>query len=372
MTIEPKSPIEADRPSIFDYPMPALREWLGQHGHPSYAAAQLYQWLYRKRARNFGEMTNLSKSLRGELEAHFALQIPEIASRQEDQADGAVKALFRLPDGEGVETVVMPYYSEKIQTQPRTGKVNKREPSESEEYTICLSTQAGCQFGCRFCASGRSGWKRNLTAGEIVAQVLAFLWEGKNITHAVFMGTGEPLHNLNALRDAIDILCAKEGLGLSSRRLTVSTVGLVPEIYRIALEDWKVKLAASLHATTDESREKLMPLARAYQIDQLMDALRFYQRRNGRRISLEYLLIDGVNDRPKDAERMKKLMEGLLCHVNIIPCNKVGEFPYRPPSHDKIQTFKKLLLQYHIDATVRYSRGRNIDAACGQLRLRHE
>ncbi|MGC9326826.1 MAG: 23S rRNA (adenine(2503)-C(2))-methyltransferase RlmN, partial [Candidatus Hinthialibacter sp.] len=341
-------------------------------GHPAFRAKQLLQWIYQRGAVSFEEMTDLSKPLREELQNSFSISTPPIRVRQEDPADGTVKCLFELRDGECVEAVLMPRYEDGAKTDPQTGVVKNHKQMKMQGYTTCITTQVGCMFACRFCASGQMGLKRNMTADEIIAQVMAFHRAEPSLSRIVFMGTGEPLHNYDHVKRAIDILTDPLGLGFSPRRITVSTVGLVPEIYRMAKEGWKVKLAVSLHATTDAKRAEIMPLARSYQLDQLKDALLYYQRNNGRRISLEYLMLGGVNDSRKDAERLLRFCDGLLSHVNLIPYNAVSKSEFRPSSQERLQWFKDGLRRGKIDATVRYSRGRHIDAACGQLRLRHE
>lgn len=359
------------RQSILNLSLPNLTKWLERKGHPSYRAGQIFQWLYQRGAVSYDAMLNVPKAIRQELADTFDFQPLPLLARSGDPGDGTLKLLLGLPDGDGIETALMPRYNDKIKTDPKTGHVSKRDQQTVKGYTACLTTQVGCMFACRFCASGQRGLKRNLTTGEIIAQVLALQREGKEVSRIVFMGTGEPLQNWDAVRDAISILNAEEGFGLSSRRMTLSTVGLVPEIYRLAKEDWKVKLAVSLHATTDAKRAELIPMSNAYQLDQVMDALRFFQRGGGRRISLEYLMIDGFNDSPKDADRLKKLCQDTTCHINLIPFNPVPKTPFRASTPAKIQSFRTALRQHGLDATVRYSRGRSIDAACGQLRLRH-
>lgn len=358
--------------SFWNFSLDEFSDFMKCAGHPAYRAKQIWQWVYRKRAKSFSDMTDLPLSLRAELENRIDLTSPSVVARNVDPSDGAEKVLLEYLDGERVEAVRMKRYKRPVKTDSRTGEVRDADPAGSDGFTACLSTQVGCQFACRFCASGQSGLKRNLTAGEIVSQLAAFLREGKEINRIVFMGSGEPLHNFDGLRRAIDILSCKDGLGMSPRRMTVSTVGLPPEIYRMAQEDWKTKLAISLHATTDAARVQLIPLARVFQLDQLMDALRFYQRSQGRRITFEYLMIDGVNDAPEDAGRLKTLTQGLTCHINLIPFNRIPRTSFQPSSPHRIQAFRTRLRKHGLDATVRYSRGRNIDAACGQLRLRYE
>ncbi|MBN2328599.1 MAG: 23S rRNA (adenine(2503)-C(2))-methyltransferase RlmN [Candidatus Omnitrophica bacterium] len=358
--------------SLFNYTPHEIQQWLKERGHPAYRAKQLLQWIYQRRAASFDEMTDLSKPLRDELQGAFSITVPPVRARQEDSADGTVKCLFELRDGECVEAVLMPRYGDGAKTDPRTGAVKNRKKIKTQGYTTCITTQVGCMFACRFCASGQMGLKRNMTADEIIAQVMAFHRSEPSLSRIVFMGTGEPLHNYDHLKRAIDILTDPSGPGFSPRRITVSTVGLAPEIYRMAKEGWKVKLAVSLHATTDAKRAEIIPLARSYQLDQLKDAILYYQRSNGRRISLEYLMLGGVNDSRKDAERLLRFCEGFLCHVTLIPYNAVSKSEFRSSSQERMQLFKDCLRRGKIDATVRYSRGRNIDAACGQLRLRHE
>ena len=233
------------------------------------------------------------------------------------------------------EAVPCPF--RRVMTNPQTGEVSGREKFDS--YTTCLSTQAGCLFACKFCASGQLGYERNLSAGEIVSQFMTFARQGHRITNIVFMGMGEPLHNLVELRKAVDILCDRNGIGLSPRRITISTVGLVPEIYRMAEESWKTRLAVSLHATTDEKRARLLPVSRAYQIDQLKDALLYYQKQ-GRRLSFEYLMIDGSTTAPKMPSVWTDICEDLVCHVNLIPFNSVPRSEFKTASPESIRRFQ--------------------------------
>ncbi|MBD3265299.1 23S rRNA (adenine(2503)-C(2))-methyltransferase RlmN [bacterium] len=358
-----------ETPSFFDLTPDELQAWLKERGEPSFAAKQILEWLYRHQVDSIDAMSNVSKKLRATLAERFTLATPTVLETQEDPADGTEKTLFQLGDGECVETVVMPRFSE-AETDAQSGNVKGFEKDKVKEYTICVSTQVGCMFACRFCASGQMGYTRDLSAGEIIAQLMAFLHAGKNVTRMVFMGMGEPLHNLAHVKKVIDILSHPKALGWSKRRFTISTVGLVPEIYRMAQEEWKVKLAISLHATTDAKRAELIPMAKVYQLDQLFDALRFYHRRDGRRISLEYLMIDGFNDAKKDAQRLASLCEGMKMHINLIPCNAIPRMDFKPSQPRTIREFRGLLRKEGIDATVRYSRGRHIEGACGQLRLR--
>lgn len=359
-------------PSIFNHTLQELTDALDRLGYPSFRARQIYKWLYQRGVYSYEDMSDLSRDMRSRLQEELSVALPAVVTEQHDELDGTDKWLLEFGDEERVECVRMTRFRDHVETNPSTGAVRAGNERDIEGHTICLSTQVGCQYGCRFCASGQSGLKRNLTAGEIISQVAAFQAKGMPINRVVFMGSGEPLHNLDEVRRTILILTEKEGYALSPRRLTVSTVGMVPEIYRMAMENWSVKLAISLHATTDENRVKLIPLARGYNLDQLMDALRFYQRGQGRRISFEYLMLDGINDTKKDADRLVRMTRGLTCHVNLIPFNRVSNTPFAPSPPRRVQEFRGWLRKQNIDATVRYSRGRGIDAACGQLRLRYE
>lgn len=362
----------SSNPSLWSLTSAQWRDWLAERGHPAYRADQVMKWLFQHYAESPEAMSVLPKALRAEMAESFDCSLPRIAAEQHDSADDTRKLLLEFSDGERVETVRMPRFSRRAQTNARTGEVREQDKQSASQFTACLSTQAGCQYACRFCASGQSGLKRNLGAGEIVGQVLSFFRQGMPIHRIVFMGSGEPLHNYDELRKAIDVLTDEKGLNLSPRKLTISTVGLVPEIYRMAKEGWKAKLALSLHATKDNAREKLIPLARGYRLDQLKDALLFYQRRQDRRLTFEYLMINGFNDSLNDADRLKKLSDGLKCHINLIPYNATPRTDFKPTPSKKIEAFRKRLRTHGLDATVRYSRGRNIDAACGQLRQRYD
>jgi 23S rRNA (adenine2503-C2)-methyltransferase len=267
------------RESIYSLNSKRLSNWLKNNSFPTYRNNQIFQWLYKQSASSFDEMNNLPKDLREALSQSFELFIPTSVIQQKDQHDGSIKHLFELHDRERIEAVLMPQFDKETKTDPKSGAVTKskaqQENQSSQDYTACLTTQVGCMFACRFCASGQLGLKRNMQAGEIVSQILALKQEKKEISRIVFMGTGEPLHNLDEMQKCIEVLCSKDGFNYSPRRITVSTVGLVPEIYQIAKDGWKVKLAVSLHATTNEKRKQLMPLGRAYDLDQLKDSLIF-------------------------------------------------------------------------------------------------
>jgi 23S rRNA (adenine2503-C2)-methyltransferase len=336
---------------LLDLTYNELKEFLTSWGEPSYRANQIWGWLYRALATDFQEMTNLPKCLRGRLAEATLLQTMK-PLEERVSADGLTrKVLFALRDDQTIESVLMHY---------------------ERRRTACISTQVGCALGCVFCATGQSGLVRNLTAGEIVEQVLYFARslksEGERITNVVFMGMGEPLANYEATWQAIETLTHDDGFNLGARRITVSTVGLEPGIRRMAGEGKQIGLAVSLHAATDELRDELVPINRRYPLTQLMAACRHYVERTGRRISFEYALINGINDSPEQARQLAHLVDGLLCHLNLIPLNPVPESPYQPSSQDRILSFQAELNRSKVSNTLRVERGADIRAGCGQLR----
>ena len=343
----------SDKTPLLDLTYNQLRELLTSWDEPSYRADQIWSWLYRSLASNFQEMTNLPKELRERLAETALLQTMRPLDKKVS-ADGLTrKVLFALRDDETIESVLMHY---------------------ERRHTVCISTQVGCPLGCVFCATGQSGFVRNLTAGEIVEQVLFFARslqaDGERLTNVVFMGMGEPLANYEATWQAIETLNDKKGFRLGARRITISTVGLVPGIRRLAEEGIQVGLAISLHAPTDELRNELVPVNRWHPLNQLMAACHYYVERTGRRISFEYALIDGINDGVEQARQLAHLLDGLLCHVNLIPLNPVPESPYRPSSPSRIRAFQAELDRLKVPNTLRVERGADIQAGCGQLRSR--
>jgi 23S rRNA (adenine2503-C2)-methyltransferase len=341
-----------DKIFLLDLTCDELKELLVSWGEPVYRADQIWGWLYRSLASDFQEMTNLPKGLRERLSEAALLQTMK-PLEERVSADGLTrKVLFALRDDQTIESVLMHY---------------------EQRHTACISTQVGCALGCVFCATGQSGLVRNLTAGEIVEQVLYFarqLREG--LTNVVFMGMGEPLANYEATWQAIETLNHDEGFNLGARRITISTVGLVPGIRRLAEEGKQIGLAVSLHAPTDELRDKLVPINRRYPLAQLMAACHHYVERTGRRISFEYALINGINDSPEQARQLAHLVDGLLCrakwHVNLIPLNPVAESPYQPSPRGRILAFQAELDRLKVSNTLRVERGADIQAGCGQLR----
>lgn len=323
-------------------------------GEPAYRGRQLFQWIHKKRVFDFHAMSNLPLQLREKLSQRCKIEPLETRRCQLDPVDGTRKYLFSLTtDNETIETVLMKH---------RHG------------YSLCVSTQVGCRMGCRFCASTLGGKVRNLTAAEIVGQVLTVQQsldqEQLRISHIVVMGMGEPLENYDATLKFLKIIHDPEGLGIGWRHMTVSTCGLVPEIRRLADEKLPITLAVSLHAPNDFLRRQIMPISVRYPMEQLMDACKYYIEKTGRRISFEYIMLADTNDHEEHARELASLLSGLNCHVNLIPLNPVAERPYRASSPQKIKKFAGILTGFGIPTTVRRNLGRRIDAACGQLRRR--
>jgi 23S rRNA (adenine2503-C2)-methyltransferase len=319
-------------------------------GASRYRGRQVATWLYRKGAIDLAAMSDLPKEFRAALGERARAELPEL-ERATPSQDGSRKLVFRLEDGARVSAVVMP---------------------DDGRTTLCLSTQVGCGYACAFCLTGTMGLTRNLTAAEIVGQLLAantLLAEGERVTHIVFMGMGEPLANYAALVQALRLLTdAKLGLGYSPRRLTVSTVGLVSGIEKLAREDLKVNLAISLHAASDEVRSRLMPVNRAWNLEALMRAVRAYPLAPRQHVFFEYVVLDGVNDSPEDAQRLVRLLRGIRAKVNLIPFNDWEGSGFRRPPLARILAFQSILLDAGLTTTVRWSKGEDIGAACGQLK----
>jgi 23S rRNA (adenine2503-C2)-methyltransferase len=326
-----------------------LEELAAELGASRYRGRQLATWLYRKGVGDLEAMTDLPLDFRTALADRTVIALPEV-DRITPSQDGSHKLVFRLPDEARVSAVVMP---------------------DDDRITLCLSTQVGCGYGCTFCLTGTMGLERNLTAAEIVGQLLvanAQLSEGRRVTHLVFIGMGEPLANLAALVKSIRIMTdAKLGLGYSPRRITVSTVGLVPGMERLGRENLKVNLAVSLHAATDEVRSRLMPVNRSWNLAALMDAVRRYPLAPRQRVFFEYVLLEGVNDTLEDAQRLARLLRGIRAKVNLIPFNDWEDTSFHRPPLARILAFQSTLLEAGITTTVRWSKGEDIGAACGQL-----
>ncbi len=353
------------RSSVYDLSYEALEQQLMAWGEPRYRARQIWEWLYVRRVDDFMAMTNLPKRLRARL-AETLLIDPLQPLTESVSADRRTrKGLFLLGDRETVETVLMFY---------------------EKRRTLCISSQVGCGMGCPFCATGLSGFRRNLTAGEIVAQVMYYArWladptaggaeaspvpRPTRVTNVVFMGMGEPMVNYDEVWKAIRILTDKRGFNLGARHITVSTVGVVPGILRMAEEALQVRLAISLHAAEDDLRDRLVPINRRYPLTELMDAVRTYIRRTGRRVTFEYALMRGINDGPEHAQALVRRLRGILAHVNLIPLNPVEGSPFQPATRQATVRFARQLEDAGIPVTVRLRRGLDIDAGCGQLRRR--
>lgn len=342
--------------NILNLSYPELIQAIELLGEKSFRATQIFEWIYQKNVWSFDDMKNISKDLRDKLSKDYILKPFKIATKQVSE-DGTTKFLFDLDDGEKIETVLIP-------TATRT--------------TVCVSTQVGCKFGCKFCASGVGGWNRNLSAGEILTQIMHVKQESlkhqKPLSHIVFMGLGEPLDNYDSLMRAIRVINAPEGLHIAARRITISTCGVVPRILQLAEEGLQVELAVSLHGFSDTSRNVLMPVNKKWNVIELMDALRAFQRQTKRQITFEYILIQDVTCTERAARELGKLLRGLICKMNLIPYNPVKEFDHQPPPPPRkdVFQFQEALARQGVHATVRMPRGRDVDAACGQLRRRDQ
>lgn len=330
--------------------LPELSSLFQEMGQPAFRAGQVYSWLHRG-ARSYEEMTNLPGSLRRELAEVFPLCAPAIARRQQSRRDGTLKYLWELSDGNCVETALMRY---------RYGN------------TVCVSTEVGCRMGCAFCASTLGGLVRRLEPYEMLDQVVfAQADSGLPISHVVLMGIGEPLDNFDNVLRFLELATSPEGLNLSMRHISLSTCGLVPKIDALAQRRLQLTLSVSLHAPNDALRDTLMPVNRAYPMEELLGACRRYYRATSRRISFEYAMIDGVNDSPENASQLVNRLKGLPAHVNLIPLNRVEGSPFRPSSRAAVAAFQQTLERAGIPATVRRTLGGDIDASCGQLRRNH-
>ncbi|MDX1664120.1 MAG: 23S rRNA (adenine(2503)-C(2))-methyltransferase RlmN [Candidatus Promineifilaceae bacterium] len=339
--------------NLYDQSLEELERLVVELGEPKFRARQLWTWLYKHYAASFEEMTSLPKAFREQLAERATLDVLAPVSELKSSDGQTMKALFQLPDGQLIETVRMDY---------------------ENRHTLCISTQAGCAMGCVFCATGQMGFFRHLSDGEIVAQVIHFARqlaaEEGRVTNIVMMGMGEPLHNYDNTLEAVERLTDEEGLNLGARRITISTVGLVPAIRRFADEERQVGLAVSLHAATDEERDKLIPINRRWDVDELMAAIHYYIEKTGRRVTIEWALIEGENDTLEQARRLGQLLEGMLVHVNLIPLNPTEGYGGSPSNRVRVDAFQAELARYGVSSTVRVRRGIDIQAGCGQLRDR--
>lgn len=327
------------------------QEFTTDLGEPKFRAGQVYTWLHRG-ARSFDEMTNLSKPLREKLAQRYTLTFPTVARRLESQKDGTIKYLWRLTDGNCVESVLMRYH---------------------HGNTVCISSEVGCPMGCAFCASTLGGLVRRLTPAEMLDQVLfTQLDSGLPISNIVLMGIGEPLDNYDTVLRFLQLVNSPEGMNIGMRHISLSTCGLVDRIDRLAEENLQLTLSVSLHAPTDEVRSRIMPVNKKYPVDTLLAACRRYFEKTGRRISFEYAMIRDVNDTPEMAQLLLKKLRGIAAHVNLIPLNEVAESPLKPSLPETVRAFQQTLEQHGIPATVRRTLGSDINASCGQLRRKFE
>ncbi len=336
--------------NIKDYDLEDLKQELIELGEKAFRAEQIFKWLYVDKVKSFDEMTNLSLELREKLKANYNICNFKILKKLES-SDGTKKYLFDILDGNAIESVLMQYHYGK---------------------SICVSSQVGCKMGCKFCASTGIPFIRNLSSGEIVEQILAVEQDiGEKISNVVFMGIGEPLDNYNNVIKAIRILNNQKGLNIGARHISVSTSGIVPRIYDLAKENIQCTLSVSLHASNDETRSSMMPINNRYNIEELMKACKDYIKITNKRISFEYALARDNNDNLKDAKELVNLLKGMLCHVNLIPINKIENGKFTKSSNENIIKFRDYLNDHGIVATIRRELGSDIDAACGQLRRKN-
>lgn len=339
--------MENDKKSISSLSLNELMEVLQSLGQPSFRAKQIFGWLHQKQVESFNQMSNLPADLREELQTNWRIDIPTIAQKQVSK-DGTVKYLLRLSDDNCIETVLMKY---------------------NYGNTVCVSSQVGCKMGCKFCASTQGGIVRNLTAGEIAGQIERVMLDTKEkVSHIVLMGIGEPLDNFENVLRFIEIITNPNGIDLSMRNITLSTCGVVPKIYELAEKKLGITLSISLHAPNNVARSAMMPVNNKWNIQELLQACKVYRKTTGRRISFEYAMVRGVNDRQKDALEISRLLKGMDVHVNLIPINPVDGSPYGPTDEKNVLEFKAQLEKLGVNATVRRRLGTDISAACGQLR----
>lgn len=325
-----------------------LQEYVKTLGEKPFRAKQLYQWMHEKLAGSFQEMTNLSGAFRARLEEETTLTVLKPVDVRTSAIDGTQKYLFELEDGNVIESVLMKY---------------------KHGNSVCISSQVGCRMGCRFCASTIGGLQRNLRPSEMLEQVYRIQKiTGERVSNLVVMGTGEPLDNYDNLVKFVRMLSDEHGLNISQRNITVSTCGIVPNIRRLAQEDLQITLALSLHASNQEKRKKLMPIAYKYELSEVLEACRFYFEKTGRRLTFEYSLVGGVNDTLEDSQELTALVKGMNCHINLIPVNPVKEREFVQSDRSVVLAFQNKLEKNGVNATIRREMGRDIDGACGQLR----
>ncbi|MCF0246759.1 MAG: 23S rRNA (adenine(2503)-C(2))-methyltransferase RlmN [Ileibacterium sp.] len=338
--------------SIYNLTYPKMEQWALDHGWKKFRVQQIFKWLYKDRVYDFDAMTNLSKETREALKKDFTFN-PLTLVRKQVSKDGTTKFLFKTHDGALLESVMMVF---------------------DYGHSVCVSSQVGCNMGCAFCASGLTKKQRNLTTAEMVGQVMAVQQEldktGQRLSHVVVMGTGEPFDNYDNVIDFVNTVNHDRGLAIGARHITISTCGIVPKILEFSKGHYQYNLAVSLHAPNDELRSKLMPVNKAYPLAELMDALKVYTTENNRRLTFEYILLKGVNDTPKHARELAKLLRGMNAYVNLIPYNAVDEHGFKSVSRAEAMVFYDILKKENISVTIRKEHGNDIDAACGQLRIK--
>ncbi len=336
--------------NIRDFTLQELEEELILIGEKKFRAKQIFAWLFRS-VKSFDEMTDLSKELITKLKENYVLNLIELADFKKSK-DGTIKYLFKLNDGSKIESVLMEY---------------------KYGYTACVSNQVGCKMGCNFCASARIGFIRNLTPGEIISQILKIEeYSGEKISNVVFMGIGEPFDNYDNIMNSIRIMNDPKGLNIGARHISVSTCGIIEKIKQFADENLQCNLCISLHSSRDEVRSDMMPINNKYCIKEVIDACKIYIQKTNRRVTFEYAMVDGINDSLDDAVHLAKLLHGILCHVNLIPINKIKDGKYEKTSIEKMMAFRDLLNEKGIVATIRRELGSDISAACGQLVRREQ
>ncbi len=339
--------MEDKRICLSDLPLPRLTEYMKELGQPAFRAKQIFSWIHRKLVTDFSAMTDQPKALLQTFAENCTLAAPTIRRRQQSK-DCTVKYLLELADGNCIETVLMRYHY---------------------GNTVCVSTQVGCAMGCRFCASTQAGRVRDLTPGEIAAEIYTAQKDtGERVSHVVLMGIGEPLHNFDNVMDFLTLITCPEGLNIGMRNISLSTCGLVPKIDALAERKLQLTLSVSLHAPDNTVRSSMMPINDAYPLEKLIPACRRYQKTTGRRISFEYSMVRGVNDSPEMARKLAELIRGMGAHVNLIPINPVDGSPYSATDARNVQRFRQMLEDLGVNATVRRRLGADISAACGQLR----
>lgn len=340
-----------DKKDIRSLSLAELKQEMESIGEKAFRAKQIYEWLHVKLADSFEEMTNLSKALKEKLEAEYEIPTVQMLERQVSKMDGTNKFLFELQDGHVVESVLMKY---------------------KHGNSVCISSQVGCRMGCRFCASTLDGLARNLRPSEMLGQIYQIQKiSGERVSNIVVMGTGEPMDNYDNFVKFVRMLSDENGLNISQRNITVSTCGIVPNMKRLAEEKLQITLALSLHGSTQEKRKTLMPIANKYQLEEVLEACDYYFEQTGRRITFEYSLVHGVNDKEEDARELISILKPRNCHLNLIPVNPIKERDFEKPSKKAAENFKNGLERSGINVTIRREMGSDIDGACGQLRRRY-